>query len=334
MSVAESMTLRDCFERFYRSDELLPRTIEAYQNTLKHWERITSNPPVAHIDNAVLRDFKVQFLAEGKSPATFNKNRQHILSVLNLLGPPSHARERDRENLGLLTAVPYVRKARESEKRPVVYDDRHVDALYAGCAAATWPRYGGEIAIWWRTAIVLGFNVGARRNDWLSLQWSAIDLDRRELTLHQGKTRKVRVLPLHSTAVEHLRSLRSETASPLVFPTRPDAAAPVVVERFKTSLYRTWRAIHRAGGLTDPADYRTFHQLRATCATNLWESNPGHAQQMLCHSSAETTRRHYAHTDPGLRRAVDAIQQPAAFVRGEDPGDPPPPPDMILKFPA
>ena len=95
----------------------------------------------------------------------------------------------------------------------------------------------------------------------------------------------------------------------------------------RRQLYKWWYAIQKAAGINQP--YYTFHEIRKTCGTAFYEQAPGAAQAMLEHSSIVTTMKYYANCDPILMRAVENLDQPAAFTSDDGPDEPP----DILPFP-
>lgn len=326
---AKKTTLRQAFHAWYLSPELKPRTVEAYLNALHHWEGMTEDPldpvtfpadPDIHsITNLHLAKFKTAFLRE-HSAATFNKIRAHLLAVLNRLGP---VQKHNPEGLGILSDFVFTSRAREQDRQPRMASDAELTAIYQAAGQATWPKFPQGAAAWWQALLVFLFNTGLRRNDFLRLRMQDLDLDHHCFQFRAEKTGKLRTLPLHPAAVEHLRNIWSERD--LVFP-KP---------RGNRSLYQHWHKLQTAAGL--PLErHLTFHQLRSTCGSRLFQQSPGAAQEMLGHSSIETTRRSYATTSEQLVQLATQAQQPAAFQQTQlDPEDPTDPgnPD-ILRFPA
>jgi integrase len=83
------------------------------------------------------------------------------------------------------------------------------------------------------------------------------------------------------------------------------------------SLYAAWHAIQEAAGINVDRSaeqgrkpYYGFHEIRKTCGTNLFGVSPAAAQQMLGHSSVETTQKSYANLNTLTEQALDQIPQP------------------------
>lgn len=306
-------TLRQAFHAYYDQSELKPRTRDEYAKVFDHWEALTDDPDIQQINNLTLTKFKTAFLQK-LSPSTFNKARAHIMAVLNRLAP------KGKTNPGGLAIIPdfvYVPRAKEPEKLPRVATDAELGAIYQAAAEATWPRFEFGAGAWWQALLVFLFNTGLRRNDVFNLRMQDLDLDNHAFQFRAEKTGKLRVLPLHPTAVEHLQKIWSERE--LVFPKSKGVRI----------LYQHWHSIQDAAGLPR-AQHLTFHQLRSTCGSRLFQQSPGAAQEMLGHSSIDTTRRSYANLSEHLRELATQSSQPAAF----QPQDPPDHDPDILRFPA
>lgn len=322
---SESCKLRQAFFDYYHS-EIKERTVEAYLNAFDHWEHFTGDPdnpeefppdPDIHqITNLTLSKFKSRFLRQ-YSPATFNKVRAHLLAVLNRLGPKQ---KHNPAGLEILPDFVFVPRAKELEKPPRVASDAEIDAIYQAAANATWPKFEFGPGAWWQALIVFLFNTGLRRNDFLALRTQDVDLENQCFEFRAEKTGKFRRLPLHASAVEHFRRIWSDRE--FVFP-KPSG---------KRSLYQHWHKIQDAAGI-ETAKHFTFHQLRSTCGSRLFSVSPGAAQEMLGHSSINTTRKSYANLTEHLRDVT--IQTPQPFTSGKPGPRPDDDPDPhILRFPA
>ena len=83
---ALSMTLRQCYDRYYDRTELAPRSISQAGHNLKRWETLTGDPPISKIDETLLEDFRQTALKKW-SPASINATRTQLLAILRRLGP-------------------------------------------------------------------------------------------------------------------------------------------------------------------------------------------------------------------------------------------------------
>jgi integrase len=178
---------------------------------------------------------------------------------------------------------------------------------------------------------VLAIHTGMRRGELLGLKWADIDLENatvrvrrtltrtdngRRLALGEPKTKKSRrTVRLTQRAVEALRSHRARQ----------------VKEKLRVgSLYRDQGLVFagEGGGFINPSNLRqrifapllkqadlpqiTFHDLRHTCASLLFQRNvhPKFVQELLGHASVAITLDTYSHMLPGMGgEAAHAIDE-------------------------
>jgi integrase len=178
---------------------------------------------------------------------------------------------------------------------------------------------------------VLAIHTGMRRGELLGLKWSDVDPDNatvrvrrtltrtdngRRLALGEPKTKKSRrTVSLTQRAVEALRSHRARQSE----------------EKLRVgTLYQDQGLVFagEAGGFINPSNLRqrsfasllkraglpqiTFHDLRHTCASLLFQRNvhPKFVQELLCHASVAITLDTYSHMLPGMgSEAADAMEE-------------------------
>lgn len=341
-SLAETLTLRSAYET-YLQPEHAARTVEAYADTLTHWERAPlttcrpdgtrakarKDPPLIGCDNTTLLEWRNAITTLVRSPNTVRKHLRQAAAIFARLGPPDRYH---RDALGILPRVPYVKPPKEVLRRPTVPSGDELGRLYRAASAATWPRCEVPAGHWWRSVIAVVFNVGLRRLDFLWLPWQAVDLGQATITFDAEKTGKESTWPLHQAAVEHLAAIRAPQR-PLVWPVRRGQAEPLPINNWKAAFYRTWHAIREGAGL----ERRIVpHDLRRACGSGLFALSPAAACEVLQHSSVVTTERSYADVSPETRRLLLEREQPAAFAaaapRRPEP-DPELPPGAVIRFP-
>ncbi len=325
----KTITLRESYQLYKKSKADKPRTVESYEGALDHWERCTENADIRSIDDLMLYEFQQSLIDDAggddtkkrsnRSRAratilratTANKIVRHIAAILNRLGPKAYGNP---DGLGKIDAVPYVRPLPEDPIDPRTAEENEVNEIYRACKSANWPRESvtGVLPMeWWRSLLVVIWNLGLRRNDFLALKFSEIDLKKRSLKRKSEKTRKRKPKPLHPVVVDHLQRIWPSSDNPREY--------VFGLSDSRRQLYQSWYGIQEEAGLSAP--YFTFHQIRKTCGTALYEHAPGAAQAMLEHSTIATTERYYANCDPILKRAVEKLNQPSAFVEGGDEPD-------------
>ncbi len=141
---------------------------------------------------------------------------------------------------------------------------------------------------------------GLRKGELQRLTWADIDLDRAALTVRDGKSRNLDVIPLCSQLRDYLRSIKLVASHPnaRVFPT--------VV----TDLTRQ-KDFQRAGIALEDNEGRVadLHSLRATLATRLALAGtpPQLAQKIMRHSDYRVTLKHY--TILGIEDTARALEK-------------------------
>lgn len=344
-----AITFRSAYDRYKRRNSDKPRTREAYYDAIRKWERLTGDAAIPlpagtgddrfRLDyagfKARMAEFQEQLLAEIEA-TTVNKACRALNAVLARLGPETTGNP---DGVELLPKVPRFRRLREDPQPPRPLSDDQVSACYRAADFANWPRVETSGVLpgdWWRALLVFLWNLGLRTGDFCELRWNQVDFEHGEIGFKAEKTSKRAAKPMHPVLAEHLKRLfvqrannrrnggvtsrrsagRSATKwAEHVFPT-PNR---------KKKLMATWQTIQRWAGVrpdqypaTRPS-YFLLKDLRATCGTAYYAVSPGVAQKMLDHSSADTTHRFYApRIDPRVVKQVLALEQPAAFLDGDD----------------
>ncbi len=309
------LTLSRMFERHYRPlclGDAAALTMEQYEIVLRRWRLVMGDPPLVSITKytlALFRDFNLRLtLPSGAatSPNTVRRRMQHIQTLLDKCGPP-HPRNRDA--LGLLTDVPWLRRVREMHFEPRVVSDQELSAVYRAAAKMTRPRIEGfDTATWWRALLVMAYNTGLRRRTLFSLELAHIDW--KSCCLHAPpqllKMGRAHWIPLHGVVIEHLEALwpaDRRQASAKLFP------LPCGDREFSNH----FRRLQNAAELTEEQRFG-LHDLRRTNATALWSSNPAAAELMLGHAGRGVTAKHYVNSRDILAKAVAQLPQPSSFL--------------------
>jgi len=311
------LTLVSFFRRYFSPlflDDARPRTFEAYEEMLRHWRRITGDPELP-FGAAVLAAFKVE-LHKTHAAATVNKHLRAVNAILAKCGPAGSG---NRDALGLIGETTWTRPLREDRRRPRAVGDDLVSRIYTAATFARWPHSpsftlkgncvgagkgsaGNFAAAWWRALICVAITTGFRRGALLSLRWSDIDLVARTIAVPAwiDKCHEGRVKPLHAAAVRHMLAIRGPGG--LVF----------AFDGCLLTLGRQWHAIQDAADI--PAvEHIKLHDLKRFAGTRYAAiSSPWVVQQMLDHSSIETSR-FYVNATEACRVAVDAFPLPNCF---------------------
>lgn len=300
-------TLCNFYREIHRPVYLIGRqveweTVRAYDRTIKFWEQLALDPPLASIgrkpEGSLILSRWMAAIAErrGKepkskvSPATVNCHRRQLYVILHRA-----------ESLGLLDSVPSSDPFRECVKMPRFVKESLVNRIYEACGTAKYPEPAPTA--FWRGLLVLDWNTGLRKGTILKLPKSSINWRECELDIPPGiiKNRREHRIPLHAVVIKHLQAMKSPNGLLFYWPHAP------------RTFYRQWQNIQKAAGITPP--YYKIHDLRKTCATEMRKHGSSDAAQaMLGHSDFRTTARWYINWAEVLQDIVHKIPQPSSFL--------------------
>jgi len=300
-SLSAGLTLEHFFAEIYRPTYLAdarPATLRYYAGALRHWKRLTDDPPLMKIDLAQLAAFRTA-LRVGRSAATVNSIMRAIQALLNKAGPPGY---KNRDAAGILRRTPWLKPLKEPKRKPVAPRPETLDRLYYAAAVAEKPLLDGiRPEAWWRGLMVAAYTTGYRRGALLALRWDWVDLLGRTIRVPAeiDKCGEDRVKPIGQVLVAHLLPIRSR--HPLVFawPHSP------------STWYRHWWRIQRAAGV-EPR--MKWHDLKRSCLTAYATcASPAVTQLMGDHKCLSTTLRFYADASDEAREAVERLPLPPGF---------------------
>lgn len=147
-------------------------------------------------------------------------------------------------------------------------------------------------------AIRLLLLTGSRRNEVLKATWDQFNLEKGVWTkpAHTTKQNKMEHLPLSSSAICLLKSMKKEASTNYLFPGKIQGES-------LQDIKKSWKTIRNKAGLPDVR----LHDLRHTHASHLVSSGLSLSivGKLLGHTQASTTQR-YAHlADEPLRQATE-----------------------------
>ena len=313
-------------------------TRNSYSTTLRKWTEWGGGAPIEQLRRQDLRDFLdwVHERAvddEGSNPGrTANKARENLRAIM------SWAWEHD-----LLESLPRFPKPRN--QRDVA--GRHyltkaeINALYFATHQLKRPRGWKEpfkVGRYWRCALVLFVNYGLDTGTlwrtapfhepilWRHVSWGAESPNRQLkersrwgwIFYRRVKTGKSFYRSMNRAVHSHIRS---------IMPADPSPDDPVLLGGGSRPNLR-FQQLCDLAGIEPKKSVETGEEgpwmlkdLRKTCATYYDEHVPESSIEILGHSVAGVTYRHYAHRAPLAFRAIMTLPQPTAFaamVKGFD----------------
>ncbi len=325
------MHLRSALQSFLRAKNPAAGTRKQYCATLKKWHEWGGGVPIQQLTRREIRGF-LDWVHEravqngGTNPGrTANKARENLRAVM------SWAWERD--IVDVLPRFPRPRPQRAVAGRDYL-TKAEINALYFATHKMRRPNgWAHEIPIgrYWRSALVVFFNYGLDTGTvwrstpthepirWRHVTWAEESPDRQIkqrsrwgwLFYRRVKTGKTFHRPMNRAVHAHIRSLRPDT---------PEPNAPVFLGGGARPNAR-FRKLCELAGINPKLNVETGEEhpwllkdLRKTCATYYDEHVPESSIEILGHSIAGVTYRHYAHRAPLAYRAIMTLQQPSAFA--------------------
>jgi hypothetical protein len=297
-----------------------------YQGAIGLWTRYSGDPAIERIDTNLVRDFRNKLIEtpfrwghckRKRSVATVNKIMRELHVVLNPLWPA------DRYNTGGKGLIPFFKwpKALKKQLRlPFVYSDANLDAIYWNCDACkqtTGCRTTAlNLARFWRLALVLALNTGARTWDLFGLQWEAVRLTDDEpyrfgsIVFQAQKTGKLHRIPLNECSQRHLQ---------LAFGRRHEFLdrGSIFPGFYKgKSFYRTWNRIVSAAKVSGlDGGLPKFESMRKTAVTRhnsvIWNAGfwiSGHVDAGVFGA--------YDNPSDRIFEAVYSCRLPASYLAG------------------
>lgn len=329
--------LKDAFDQFLRPQlerrKRSPSHIRAFETIIGHWQRLTPDPPVGRIDDAMLQQFSDALLAwyqshEMRGTEAVAKALRYLRSIFRACAERGPGNPRGvTGGKHVLAYVPIAEPPERSiqKKRFVPLDD--LGAAYEACHVAKWPRprrrglWVAPAPLLWRVLLVLDYTYGPRTENLLALRWENVILETScpapdaskmhwphgWLTYVPAKTKRHKpdplYLPLTECARLHLEELRLRNRTGPIF------AFP----KNKHALHETRKRIWSEAGIEKPY---TFQELRKTCSTTWTDLYPGLGLHVTGHAPRGVNQIHY---DTAIRRLMtfaNKVPMPAEFLRG------------------
>src|SRR5579883_25951 len=251
---------------------------------LSHLDKFFAGKSVAVITSDTIRRFIAARQADGAQAATINRSLALLRRMLNL------ARIE-----GKIQTVPYFPTLKENPPRKGFVTHEQFGRLLAALPEKLHPL------------IMLLYWCGCRIGEARKIEWSQVDLDKRQIILHgeQAKSGQPRILPLPDELIEILQAVPE-----------PDRRGRVF---YQGSFRRSWaRACEQAGlghRIKTSSGFPKYegllvHDLRRSAVRNLREAGVAETTIMMIsgHRTTEVFRRYSIVSGEDLRRAMKQLE--------------------------
>jgi integrase len=304
-TLSDQMTLGDFYHAYVlpihrRARQADPKTIALDEVALKHWERLTRNPPLAEITEYDMADFVMAAMeldgrhGEKISPNTVIKNCIHLQFVLDRAGPRSRTL---RNAANLISQPPGFEKPKARRRAtPMLLSLEDIGKWLAACNTA-------DDSEWWRSLIIFLYNTGLRIDCTMKLEWSMVGDDgwlTIPATIYKGHEHGGAFFA-NRFAVQALAGMK-RFGSGRLFPWAgwPESASWLQEQR---------RRIWREAGIDQPGN--GFHGLRRALLTWLSGRNDLVARLVAGHAAGgDMLRGHYVDIKKVIPELLEQVPQP------------------------
>ena len=282
--IGRNKTFKDMMDKFM--EEHAPKVSysmqKSYSSYQKHLMSFFKSGLIA-ITPREISKYKVLRKGEGAMPATTNRELAMLSKAFNLA---VNEWEWLKDN-----PVSRVPKEKENNKRDRWLTQDDECRLIKHC-----PAWLGDI-------VVFALNTGLRQDELLSLQWSRVSFERKDVLIDKTKSGKPRAVPLNQIAINILNQrskAKIRTIKDLVFPTFN--GTKILPSNLRRAFYE---ALKKAG----IEDFK-FHDLRHTFATKLAQKGIDiyKISKLLGHKDIRMTQRYSHHSPESLRVGVEILE--------------------------
>lgn len=168
-----------------------------------------------------------------------------------------------------------------------------------------------EEDIYARSAIWLSLLTGMRKSELLSLEWSRVDLERKQISLYDTKNTNPLYLPITDEAFAVIKGIPVVEGNPYLFAGQKEGSH---IKDFK----RQWNRIREKAGVTDVR----WHDLRRTLGS--WLAQSGNSLHLIAkvlnHKDIRTTQAYARFKQDDLREALNANSKKMTGIGNREAG--------------
>ncbi len=279
----EERTFREMMQKYldeYASKKVSARSFQGYA---KKPISYLGDYLVSEITPKIINEYKIRRRNDGVGPSTINRELATMKRAFNLA---IKEWEWIRDN-----PVSRVSMEEENNRRDRWLTYEEEERLLEVCPE------------WLKELVIFALNTGMRLSEILSLEWRAVDLFRKTITVFKSKNKELRTIPINDTVFEILKNKAKVKSikTNLVFYTDKHTMF------LKTSVDHAFKKALKKASIKD---FR-FHDLRHTFATRLVQSGIDlyKVQSLLGHKSPFMTQRYAHHYPESLRDGVEVLDK-------------------------
>jgi len=270
------MVLSDAIHRCYKERWAVKKAGMTMLSRTLAIVGILGNLQLHKIDEVQVNKLSNSLRDQGLSPATLNRYRAYLRTVLNVAW----------KEWKVINRVPVIKNTPESLKRFKVYSTEEEEKLLLASNLS-----------FMRDLVILLVDTGMRLGEALAITNKDIDFDRNIIVLGSEitKSEKSRSVPMTKRVREMLSPMAGISGRVPVFNVNKDAVE------------RAWLKVKREAGYED-SDGMVLHALRHTYASRLVQAGVElyTVKELLGHSTFKMTER-YAHLNPVKLQAAVAV---------------------------
>lgn len=152
-------------------------TVEQDWIALRHWKKITGDPPLDQITTETCARFMAALAEMGLAESTQRKTAIHLQFILDHAGP---ADRRHRNAAEIITRVPYIERPEGTPREPEqAFTLGEIELLIESCreikCTSAIPCH--DQPLWWASLIRFAWHTGLRRMNLLNARWSWVTED-------------------------------------------------------------------------------------------------------------------------------------------------------------
>lgn len=281
-------TFDEMMARYMKEHLVKTRSMKCNNFYLKNLLPFFGHYTLAEITPKRIAEYKSRRYAQGKAPATINRELAAMKAAFNLA---IKEWEWCRDN-----PMSKVSMEKENNQRDRWLSLEEEEGLLKTCPS------------WIKEIVSFALHTGMRRGEILGLTWAGVDLFRKTVTVFRSKNGERRTIPLNRTMIHLLKEKLKVRAlkTNLVFHSKAHTEIDV------NNLRRAFCSALKKNGIQD---FR-FHDLRHTFATRLVQAGIDlyKVQRLLGHKSPIMTQRYAHHYPESLRDGVEILDKRENFV--------------------